>query len=228
MKTILVVEDEETISRVLTVYLKHEGFEVLQAFNGETAIKRFNEHSPNLVLLDVMLPDRDGWSILQEIRQNSSCPVIMLTALGDIDYRLKGLNQGADDYITKPFIGEEVIARVNAVLRRSSNVLESENTKQYGSLCINLDSHVVKINGESVVLTPKDLSLLLFLATRPNRTFTRQNLIDQVWGLDYDGSERAVDLAIKRIRQALSTWPESQGEIRTLRGLGYQFCVYEK
>lgn len=228
MKTILVVEDEETISRVLTVYLKHEGFEVLQAFDGETAIKRFNEHSPNLVLLDVMLPDRDGWSILQEIRQNSSCPVIMLTALGDIDYRLKGLNQGADDYITKPFIGEEVIARVNAVLRRSANVLESENTKQYGSLCINLDSHVVKINGESVVLTPKDLSLLLFLATRPNRTFTRQNLIDQVWGLDYDGSERAVDLAIKRIRQALATWPESQGEIRTLRGLGYQFCVYEK
>lgn len=228
MKTILLVEDEETISRVLTVYLKHEGYEVLQAFDGESGIKQFSEHTPNLVLLDVMLPDRDGWNILQEIRQNSSCPVIMLTALGDIDYRLKGLNQGADDYITKPFIGEEVIARINAVLRRSANVLETDNIKQYGSLSLNLDSHVVKINGEPVVLTPKDLSLLFFLAVRPNRTFTRDNLIEQVWGLDYDGSERAVDLAIKRIRQALAPWPDSQGEIRTLRGLGYQFCVYEK
>jgi DNA-binding response OmpR family regulator len=228
MKTILIVEDEETISRVLTVYLKHEGYEVLQAFDGESGIKQFAEHTPNLVLLDVMLPDRDGWNILQEIRQNSSCPVIMLTALGDIDYRLKGLNQGADDYITKPFIGEEVIARINAVLRRSANVFETDNIKQYGSLSLNLDSHVVKINGEPVVLTPKDLSLLFFLAARPNRTFTRDNLIEQVWGLDYDGSERAVDLAIKRIRQALAPWPDSQGEIRTLRGLGYQLCVYEK
>ncbi|MDR7071747.1 response regulator transcription factor [Fictibacillus barbaricus] len=227
MKTILVVEDEETISRVLTVYLKHEGHEVLQAFNGESALKIFKKHTPHLVLLDVMLPDRDGWSILQDIRQISSCPVIMLTALGDIDYRLKGLNQGADDYITKPFIGEEVVARINAVLRRSANVLDTENTKQYGSLSINLDSHVVKMNGEPVVLTPKDLSLLIFLATRPNRTLTRDNLIENVWGLDYDGSDRAVDLAIKRIRQALAKWPNSQGEIRTLRGLGYQFCVYE-
>ncbi|MDM5317062.1 response regulator transcription factor [Fictibacillus sp. b24] len=228
MKTILLVEDEETISRVLTVYLKHEGYEVLQAFDGQQAVTYFVEQSPNLVLLDVMLPDRDGWSILQKIRQNSSCPVIMLTALGDIDYRLKGLNQGADDYITKPFIGEEVIARVNAVLRRAANVLETDNTKQYGSLGLNFDSHVVKIYGEPVVLTPKDLSLLFFLAARPNRTFTRDNLIEQVWGLDYDGSERAVDLAIKRIRQALVNWPDSQGEIRTLRGLGYQFCVYGK
>jgi DNA-binding response OmpR family regulator len=228
MKTILLVEDEETISRVLTVYLKHEGYEVLQAFDGQQALTYFVEQSPNLVLLDVMLPDRDGWSILQEIRQNSSCPVIMLTALGDIDYRLKGLNQGADDYITKPFIGEEVIARVNAVLRRAANVLETDNIKQFGSLNLNLDSHVVKINGKPVVLTPKDLSLLFYLAARPNRTFTRDNLIEQVWGLDYDGSERAVDLAIKRIRQALAKWPDSQGEIRTLRELGYQFCVYEK
>jgi DNA-binding response OmpR family regulator len=228
MKKILIVEDEETISRVLTVYLKHEGHEVLQVFDGESATKIFSEQTPHLVLLDVMLPDKDGWSILSEIRQISSCPVIMLTALGDIDYRLKGLNQGADDYITKPFIGEEVVARVNAVLRRSANVIDTDHVKQYGNLSIHLDSHVVKINGETIVLTPKDLSLLIFLATRPNRTFTRDNLIENVWGLDYDGSDRAVDLAIKRIRQALANWPDSQGEIRTLRGLGYQFCVYEK
>ncbi|MEH7444127.1 response regulator transcription factor [Bacillus sp. JJ1122] len=228
MKTILIIEDEQTISRVLAVYLKHEGYEVVQAFDGLEGLRAFTENEPNLVLLDVMLPGMDGWDVLKEIRKTSSCPVIMLTALGDIDYRLKGLNQGADDYISKPFVGEEVVARVNAVLRRSSNVLDSDHTKQFGSLKINLDSHVVSIGGEPVVLTPKDLSLLIFLAERPNRTFTREDLIENIWGMDYDGSDRAVDLSVKRIRQSLSAWPASQGEIRTLRGLGYQFSVYEK
>lgn len=228
MKTILIVEDEQTISRVLAVYLKHEGYEVVQAFDGREGLKLFTEYKPNLVLLDVMLPEMDGWEVLKEIRQISPCPVIMLTALGDIDYRLKGLNQGADDYISKPFIGEEVVARVNAVLRRSSQVLETENMKQFGSLKINMDSHVVTVAGEKVVLTPKDLSLLIYLAERPNRTFTREDLIESVWGMDYDGSDRAVDLSIKRIRQSLAEWPASQGEITTLRGLGYQFSVYEK
>ena len=228
MKTILIVEDEQTISRVLAVYLKHEGYEVVQAFDGSEALRIFSEHNPDLVLLDVMLPGMDGWDILKEIRKTSPCPVIMLTALGDIDYRLKGLTQGADDYISKPFIGEEVVARVNAVLRRSSQVIETENMKQFGSLIINMDSHVVTVGGEKVVLTPKDLSLLIFLAERPNRTFTREDLIESVWGMDYDGSDRAVDLSIKRIRHSLAGWPPSQGEIRTLRGLGYQFSVYEK
>lgn len=225
MKKILIVEDEQTISRVLAVYLQHAGYKVIQAYDGEEALQFFKDHSPNLVLLDVMLPGMDGWSILEEIRKINACPVIMLTALGDVDYRLKGLNNGADDYISKPFIGEEVIARVSAVLRRSSNVFETDNSIQFGNLKINLDSHDVTINGEPVVLTPKDLSLLIFLAERPNRTFTREDLIESVWGIDYEGSDRAVDLAIKRIRQALSDWLDSQGEIRTLRGLGYQFSV---
>src|SRR4051812_46815708 len=147
MKTILVVEDEQTISRVLAVYLQHAGYHVVQAYDGDEALLLFHENCPNLVLLDVMLPGKDGWSILEDIRKISACPVIMLTALGDIDYRLKGLNQGADDYITKPFVGEEVIARVHAVLRRSANVLDTENSKRFGSLKINLDSHVVTING---------------------------------------------------------------------------------
>jgi DNA-binding response OmpR family regulator len=228
MKTILVVEDEQPISRVLTVYLQREGFHVVQAFDGEEALRFFDSHSPNLVLLDVMLPGMDGWTILYEIRKKSSCPVIMLTALGDIDFRLKGLNQGADDYISKPFVGEEVVARVHAVLRRSTNILDEENCKQFGSLRIHFDSHVVTINGEAVNLAPRDLSLLLFLAKNPNRTFTREDLIENVWGIDYDGSDRAVDLAIKRIRQALEKWPTTQGEIRTIRGLGYQLSVYEK
>ncbi|MCM3574616.1 MULTISPECIES: response regulator transcription factor [Mesobacillus] len=228
MKSILIVEDEQTISRVLAVYLKHEGYEVLQAFGGKEGLRLFTQEQPDLVLLDVMLPEMDGWDVLKELRKISSCPVIMLTALGDIDYRLKGLNQGADDYISKPFVGEEVVARINAVLRRFSNVLDTEHTKQFGSLKINMDSHVVTVNGEKVVLTPKDLSLLIFLADRPNRTFTREDLIESVWGMDYDGSDRAVDLSIKRIRHSLAEWPASQGEIRTLRGLGYQFSVYEK
>jgi DNA-binding response OmpR family regulator len=228
MKTILIIEDEQTISRVLAVYLKHEGYEVVQAYDGQEGLQAFTDNEPNLVLLDVMLPGMNGWDVLKEIRKISACPVIMLTALGDIDYRLKGLNQGADDYISKPFVGEEVVARVNAVLRRSSKVLDTDHSKQFGSLKINLDSHVVTIGGETVVLTPKDLSLLIFLAERPNRTFTREDLIENIWGMDYDGSDRAVDLSVKRIRQSLSAWPATQGEIRTLRGLGYQFSVYEK
>lgn len=228
MKTILIVEDEQTISRVLAVYMKHEGYEVVQAYDGGEGLSIFTQSKPDLVLLDVMLPEMDGWEILKEIRKISACPVIMLTALGEIDYRLKGLNHGADDYISKPFVGEEVVARVNAVLRRSSNVLETENEKQFGSLKINMDSHVVTVNGEKVVLTPKDLNLLIFLVARPNRTFTREDLIENVWGMDYDGSDRAVDLSIKRIRQSLADWPAEQGEIRTLRGLGYQFSVYDK
>ncbi|MBX9974988.1 response regulator transcription factor [Cytobacillus firmus] len=228
MKKILVAEDELAISKVLSAYLHREGFEVLTAYDGSNALEQFFNHSPQLVILDIMMPGMDGWSVLEKIREKSACPVIMLTALGDIDYKLKGLNTGADDYISKPFIGDEVIARVNAVLRRSANVYTDEHIKQYGSLTINFDAHTIFLNGKEVSLTPRDLSLLLFLAERPNRTFTRDQLIEHVWGMDYDGSDRAVDLAVKRIRQALTDWPETEGEIRTLRGMGYQFHVYEK
>ncbi|MDM5224710.1 response regulator transcription factor [Cytobacillus sp. NJ13] len=228
MKKILVAEDELAISKVLSAYLHREGFEVLTAYDGSNALEQFFNHSPQLVILDIMMPGMDGWSVLEKIREKSACPVIMLTALGDIDYKLKGLNTGADDYISKPFIGDEVIARVNAVLRRSANVYMDEHIKQYGSLTINFDAYTIFLNGKEVSLTPRDLSLLLFLAERPNRTFTRDQLIEHVWGMDYDGSDRAVDLAVKRIRQALTDWPETEGEIRTLRGMGYQFHVYEK
>lgn len=228
MKKILVAEDELAISRVLSAYLQREGFEVLTAYDGTNALEQFFNHSPQLVILDIMMPGMDGWSVLEKIREKSACPVIMLTALGDIDYKLKGLNTGADDYISKPFIGDEVIARVNAVLRRSANMYTDEHIKQYGSLTVNFDAHTIFLNGKELSLTPRDLSLLLFLAERPNRTFTRDQLIEHVWGMDYDGSDRAVDLAVKRIRQALTDWPETEGEIRTLRGMGYQFHVYEK
>ncbi|GEB30533.1 MULTISPECIES: response regulator transcription factor [Brevibacillus] len=226
MKSILLVEDELVISRVLKAYLQKEGHQVWQADDGIAAIRLFDEKKPDLVLLDVMLPERSGWEILQYIREKSACPVIILTALGQTDQKLKGLNQGADDYITKPFVAEEVVARVNAVLRRSAILVKDQETRFFGSLRINFQSHHVTLHGLELVFHPRDLSLLLFLAQNPNQTFTREQLIDQVWGIDFAGSDRAVDLAIKRVRKTLENWPAQEGEIKTLRGVGYQFCVY--
>jgi DNA-binding response OmpR family regulator len=228
MKKILVIEDEIAISMVLKAYLQREGFEVIQVFDGLEAVPVFEKTNPDLVLLDVMLPGKEGWDILNEIRETDMCPVIMLTALNDIDYRLSGFKSGADDYIPKPFVAEEVVARVHAVLRRTSvTAPEEHHIHQFGSLTIDDQSYLVRLNGEEINLTPRDLSLLLFFAKHPNQIFTREQLLDQVWGMDYDGSDRAVDLAIKRIRKAIDSWPSSEGEIKTLRGLGYQLSVYE-
>ncbi|MCU9614474.1 response regulator transcription factor [Caldibacillus lycopersici] len=227
MKTIMIIEDEYPISQVLKAYVKKANFQVEQVFSGEDALSKFKEIQPALVLLDIMLPGKNGWDILKEIREISSCPVIMLTALGDVNYRLDGLNSGADDYIAKPFNGDEVIARIQAVLRRTENTDES-SLKRFGQLEINYDAHRVRLNNQEIELTPRDLSLLLFLSEHPNKTFTRDQLIEYVWGWEYDGSDRAVDLSIKRLRKALKDWPEAEGEIKTLRGLGYQFSVYTK
>ncbi|MFF2455999.1 response regulator transcription factor [Peribacillus simplex] len=228
MKKILVVEDEIAISMVLKAYLERESFDVVQVYDGLNAIPVFEETKPDLVLLDVMLPGKEGWDILKEIRENDNCPVIMLTALTDVDYRLSGFKSGADDYISKPFVAEEVVARVHAVLRRSSSVdTEDGHVHEFGSLTIDDLSYMVHLNGEEINLTPRDLSLLVFFAKHPNQIFTREQLLDQVWGMDYDGSDRAVDLAIKRIRKAIDAWPVTEGEIKTLRGLGYQLSVYE-
>lgn len=151
----------------------------------------------------------------------------MLTARDGISDRLDGLNGGADDYMVKPFVPEEVIARINAVLRRPPHWNDHRSTRIYGNLHIDLAAKQVQVNGAGVALNPRELALLLFLAERPNRTFTREQLIEQVWGMDYDGSDRAVDLSIKRLRQALSHWSAKDGEIRTLRGMGYQLWVKE-
>lgn len=227
MKNILIVEDELPISRVLKAYLEKHQFQVEQAFTGDEAERKFDVVNPALVLLDVMLPGRSGWSILEYIRAKSSCPVIMLTALGQIENKLAGLGQGADDYITKPFIADEVVARVQAVLRRSKQIIEGDRVKQFGSLKIDFKAYSVTLHGIELAFTPKDLSLFLFLAQYKNQTFTRDQLIEQVWGIDYEGSDRAVDLSIKRIRRSLENWPVTEGEIKTFRGLGYKLCVYE-
>lgn len=224
-KTILVVEDEVSISKVLKVYLEKAEYHVIQAFDGHEAMRLFDENPPQLLLLDVMLPGIDGWEVLSRIRQKSACPVIMLTALGDTSYKLKGLHIGADDYLVKPFVNDEVVARVKAVLRRSLHWVEKDRYIWFGSLKIDLQAHQVMLHGAQIQMSPRDLALLLFLVENPNRTFTRDQLLEHVWGMDYDGSDRAVDLSVKRIRQLLQNWPAHEGEIKTLRGLGYQFCV---
>jgi two-component system response regulator ResD len=222
MQSILIVEDEEAISRVLSAYLRKAGFSVTRASDGRAALEAFAIHPPSLILLDVMMPHMDGFELLTHIREKSSCPVIMLTARDGINDRLAGLDGGADDYMAKPFIPEEVVARVKAVLRRPSQWSDGSRKRHFGSLFIDYTARSVFLNGAEVSLSPRDLSVLLFLAERPNQICTRDQLLEHVWEMDYDGSDRAVDLSIKRLRQALSHWPADEGEIRTLRGTGYQ------
>lgn len=227
MKTILIIEDEVAISRVLAAYVKKAGYRPVRAANGAEALEQFAGEAPDLVLLDLMLPDADGMDLLSAIRKTSACPVIMLTARDGIADRLKGLNSGADDYMIKPFVPDEVVARINAVLRRPPYWNDRGSKRIYGNLAIDLAAKQVLVNGAEVVLNPRELALMLFLAEQPNRTFTREQLIEQVWGMDYDGSDRAVDLSVKRLRQALSHWSLNEGEIRTLRGMGYQLWIKE-
>ncbi|GAK42935.1 response regulator transcription factor [Paenibacillus urinalis] len=226
MKKIMIVEDERAISKVLSAYLKKAGFEVNAVYDGEEAVRQLTIQVPALVILDIMLPRKNGWEVLQHIRKTSSVPVIMLTAKDGIDDKLIGLNNGADDYMSKPFIPEEVVARVNAVLRRPLGWTDNEeHRRSYGCLSLDFRSQRVMLNGADVPLTPRDTSVLFFLAEHPNQTFTREQLIENIWGLDYEGSDRAVDLSIKRIRHSLSHWPKEEGDIKTLRGTGYQFWI---
>jgi len=223
MKKILIIEDEYAISQVLRAYLQKAQFQTTIIENGDEAIEQFTTIQPDLVLLDVILPGKNGWEILREIREKSNCPIIMLTALSDMEHKLTGLNEGADDYIAKPFVGEEVVARVKAVLRRFHQ--DTAPVRRFGSLEIYHEAHRVVLVDKEIELTPRDMAVLLFLSEHPNRTFTREQLIEHVWGWDYDGSDRAVDLSVKRLRQALQLWPSTEGEIKTIRGLGYQFSA---
>ena len=225
MKRILVVEDEIPISRVLRAYLEKHRFAVSQAYTLKEASILFEEESIDLILLDVLLPDGTGWDFLQNIRSHSPCPIIMLTALGDVPDRLRGLQNGADDYMSKPFVAEEVVARIQAVLRRPTRLLTEVDALHFGRLRIHPEERQIFLHNEEVPLTPKDRALVLFLAKHPNQIFNREQLLERVWGMDYFGSDRAVDLAIKRIRHSLKKWPRNEGEIRTIRGMGYEFHV---
>ncbi|MED1791323.1 response regulator transcription factor [Brevibacillus nitrificans] len=225
MKRVLVIEDEMPIARLVQVYLERAGYEVHWSPGDENTVHTFVTWKPELVLLDLMLPDQDGLDILERIRQYGSCPVIILTAKGSVPDKLQGLSLGADDYIAKPFDPEEVVARVQTVLRRSTYIAEADMIR-LGSLTIDFSAQLASLGKEPVSLMPRDWQLLAFLARHPNQCFSRDQLLDQVWGMDFEGGDRSVDTAIKRVRKALRLWSETEGEISTIRGMGYSLRVY--
>ena len=224
-KKVLIVEDDNNIAELLHLYLEKEGFETQVARDGGKGVELFRSFQPDLVLLDIMLPVMDGWSVLKKIRESSKSPVIMLTAKGELEDRVTGLESGADDYIVKPFEMKEVLARIHAVLRRSGAEEEPAAKKlSYDKLVINLDSYELLIDGHRVDTPPKELELLYHLAASPNRVFTRNQLLDEVWGFDYFGDSRTVDVHIKRLREKLEG-VSNQWRLKTVWGVGYKFEV---
>ena len=223
-RNILVVEDDNNISRLIKMYLDKEGFEVRIADDGGKAVDEFKAQEPDLVLLDVMLPVLDGWGVCARIRETSKCPIIMLTAKGELDDKLHGLEMGADDYLVKPFEMPELIARINAVLRRTEIPEDTKKKLVFDKLVINLDSYELLVDGKKVDTPPKELELLYHLAATPNRVYTRNQLLDEVWGFDYFGDSRTVDVHVKRLREKVENVSD-QWALKTVWGVGYKLEV---
>ena len=223
-KKVLIVEDDSNIAELLHLYLEKEGFDTQVAKDGGKGVELFRSFQPDLVLLDIMLPVMDGWTVLKKIREGDATPVIMLTAKGETNDRVAGLEQGADDYIVKPFEMKEVLARIHAVLRRTTSPEEPQGDKKlsFDKLTINLDSYELLVDGQRVDTPPKELELLFHLASAPNRVFTRNQLLDEVWGFDYFGDSRTVDVHIKRLREKLEDVSD-QWRLKTVWGVGYKF-----
>ena len=220
---ILVVDDDLNICELLRLYLTKEGYNVVIANDGVAAVTMFQEESPSLVLLDIMLPKLDGWQVCREIRKFSETPIIMLTAKGEVFDRVLGLELGADDYVVKPFDTKEIVARIKAVLRRSaSSTVEEIKEVHYDKLSINLTNYELKVNGVQIDTPPKEMELIFHLAKNPNRVFTRDQLLDEVWGYDYYGDSRTVDVHVKRLREKLEG-ASDKWELRTVWGVGYKF-----
>ncbi len=221
---ILVVDDEKNICELIRLYLEKEGYEVLLAFDGDQALSIFKNEAPSLVLLDIMLPKKDGLAVCREIRQVSNIPVIMLTAKGETFDKVLGLELGADDYIVKPFENKELVARIKAVLRRYDSAPAPDMKEVvYPGLIVNQTNYEMKINGKQIDIPPKELEVLYFLCSNPNQVFTREQLLDKVWGFDYYGDTRTVDVHIKRLREKLGENPHWQ--LKTVWGVGYKFEV---
>lgn len=220
---ILVVDDDKNICDLLRMYLEKEGYLVVLSHNGADAVKMFQSENPDLVLLDIMLPQLDGWQVCREIRKTSEKPIIMLTAKDETFDKVLGLELGADDYVTKPFDTKEIVARIKAVLRRSSGVKEDGMKEvHYDKLSINLSNYEMKVDGKVVDTPPKELELIYHLASNPDRVFTRDQLLDDVWGFDYYGDSRTVDVHIKRLRDKLKG-VSNEWELRTIWSVGYKF-----
>ena len=222
-KKILIVEDEANIRELLRLYLEREGYTVLEAENGVEGIKKWKSDKPDMLLLDVMMPVMDGWEVCREIRAESDVPIIMLTAKGETADRVSGLEMGADDYIVKPLEMPEVIARVRAVFRRIAPD-DAPEKLSFDNLVIDKQAYDLVIKGKRVDAPPKEIELLYFLASSPNRVFTRAQLLDEVWGFDYFGDSRTVDVHIKRLREKLEGVSD-QWRLKTVWGVGYKFEV---
>ena len=224
-KTVLIVEDDRNIADLLRLYLEKEGYTVVIAPDGMRGVEQFRTVHPSLVLLDVMLPGLDGWGVCRAIRAESQTPIIMLTAKGETEDKGNGLKQGADDYITKPFEMKEVLARIEAVLRRSG--IEPEKSRrrlEFDKLVIDMDAFELTVDGKKVPTPPKEMELLYHLASTPNRVYTRNQLLDEVWGFDYFGDTRTVDVHIKRLREKLEGVSD-QWDLKTVWSVGYKFEV---
>ena len=223
---ILIVDDDENICELLRLYLEKDGFETIVANDGEQAVDYASKYSPDLILLDIMLPKLDGWQVCREIRKTSETPIIMLTAKGETFDKILGLELGADDYVSKPFDAKEVIARIKAVLRRSheSDKSSQVNEVRYDKLRINLTNYELVVDGVKIDTPPKELELIYHLASNPNRVYTRDQLLDEVWGFDYYGDSRTVDVHVKRLREKLENVSD-EWCLKTVWGVGYKFEV---
>ena len=224
--SVLVVEDDKNIAELLQMYLEKEGYAVTVAHDGGAGLSKFRSIKPDLVLLDVMMPVMDGWSVCKSIRSESQIPVIMLTAKGETDDKVQGLRTGADDYITKPFEMKEVLARIEAVLRRTSGSTAEKKVRRlvFDKLVIDMDAFELSVDGKKIDTPPKEMELLFHLASSPNRVYTRNQLLDEVWGFDYFGDSRTVDVHVKRLREKLEGVSD-QWSVKTVWGVGYKFEV---
>lgn len=230
-KRILIVDDDENIAELISLYLIKECFDTEIVLNGEDALKVFKTYQPHLILLDIMLPGMDGYDVCREIRKESNVPIVMLSAKGEVFDKVLGLKIGADDYMIKPFDSNELVARVQAILRRVTQFEEKQNTSEtvsndvvnYDGLTVNMTSYTVIYNGEQIDMPPKEMELLYFLAKSPNQVFTREQLLDKIWGYDYIGDTRTVDVHVKRVREKIKDG--SNWSIATVWGIGYKFEV---
>ncbi len=220
-KHIFVVDDDANIAELLQLYFEKEGFKVSTFNNGSAVLGAVKKEAPSLLVLDIMMPIMDGYEVLKEVRKISSIPVIMLTAKGETFDKVLGLELGADDYLVKPFEPKELLARVKAVLRRVGNDDQHENVTILPNLTIDMDEFIINYHGKQMQLPPKELELLNFLATHPNRVFTREQLLDKIWGFDYYGDTRTVDVHIKRLREKFTA--QDSWQIKTVWGVGYKF-----
>jgi len=226
---ILVVDDDSNICELLRLYLEKEGYQPMFARDGKSAIEAFHANNPALILLDIMLPELDGWQVCREIRKTSGVPIIMLTAKGEVFDKVLGLELGADDYVTKPFDAKEIIARMKAVLRRAGNEAPAEPTLKevrFDKLSVNLTNYELRVAGKKVDAPPKEMELLFYLASNPNRVFTRNQLLDEVWGFDYYGDSRTIDVHVKRLREKLEGVSE-KWSLQTVWSVGYKFATEE-